>query len=449
MVRSGIAEHVIGIEPLRQARRAASPATSGASCVEGDAAAARAGGRCAHRRDRPARPGLHHLHQRHQRRAARGAAAPRRDPVQRRRRGRSAGRRFRLGRRAVPVVPAAEPRARAHRRAVTCRSALGAEIWFAEGLDKLASNIEEAQPTFMVVVPRLFEVLRGADHQAGREAGPVRRTSCSTRRSRSPSAAPPATRRLTDWPIEMLLDRDAAAQDQRALRRADQGAGLGRRAAQSRGRRVLRIDGPGHAAGLRPDRKPRRWSAATTPRPGSSWTPSARRCAGSRSGSPRTARSSCAASWSCSATGSNQAETAKTIIDGWLHTGDIGHLDERGRIVITDRKKDIIVNDKGDNIAPQKLEGMLTLQPEIAQAMVSGDKRPYVVGADRARRRMGVRMGPGQRREVRPRRAAGAARVPQRGARGDRPGQRRAVGDREGPPVRLRRRAVHHRERAR
>ena len=75
----------------------------------------------------------------------------------------------------------------------------------------------------------------------------------------------------------------------------------------------------------------------------------------------------------------NEEETAKTIQGGWLHTGDIGHLDDRGRIMITDRKKDIIVNDKGDNIAPQKLEGMLTLQPEIAQAMVSGDKRPYVV----------------------------------------------------------------------
>jgi long-chain acyl-CoA synthetase len=76
----------------------------------------------------------------------------------------------------------------------------------------------------------------------------------------------------------------------------------------------------------------------------------------------------------------NDAETARTIQDGWLHTGDIGHLDHKGRIVITDRKKDMIVNDKGDNVAPQKIEGMLTLQPEIAQAMVSGDKRPYVVG---------------------------------------------------------------------
>jgi long-chain acyl-CoA synthetase len=51
-----------------------------------------------------------------------------------------------------------------------------------------------------------------------------------------------------------------------------------------------------------------------------------------------------------------------------------------GPIKITDRKKDMIVNDKGDNVSPQKIEGMLTLQPEIAQAMVSGDKRPYVVG---------------------------------------------------------------------
>ena len=65
--------------------------------------------------------------------------------------------------------------------------------------------------------------------------------------------------------------------------------------------------------------------------------------------------------------------------DGWLATGDVGHLDEKGRIVITDRKKDLIVNDKGDNVSPQRVEGMLTLQPEIAQAMVYGDRRPHLV----------------------------------------------------------------------
>jgi long-chain acyl-CoA synthetase len=75
----------------------------------------------------------------------------------------------------------------------------------------------------------------------------------------------------------------------------------------------------------------------------------------------------------------NEAETARVLKDGWLHTGDIGEIDARGRIRITDRKKDLIINDKGDNIAPQKVEGMLTLQPEIGQAMIAGDRRPYMV----------------------------------------------------------------------
>jgi long-chain acyl-CoA synthetase len=72
-------------------------------------------------------------------------------------------------------------------------------------------------------------------------------------------------------------------------------------------------------------------------------------------------------------------ESARVLQDGWLATGDVGHLDDKGRIVITDRKKDLIVNDKGDNVSPQRVEGMLTLQPEIAQAMVYGDRRPYLV----------------------------------------------------------------------
>ncbi len=76
----------------------------------------------------------------------------------------------------------------------------------------------------------------------------------------------------------------------------------------------------------------------------------------------------------------NDAETQRALKDGWLHTGDIGHIDDAGRIAITDRKKDLIVNDKGDNVAPQRVEGMLTLEPEISQAMVVGDKRPHLVG---------------------------------------------------------------------
>ena len=75
----------------------------------------------------------------------------------------------------------------------------------------------------------------------------------------------------------------------------------------------------------------------------------------------------------------NPDATAEAISDGWLHTGDIGELDNHGHLKITDRKKDIIVNSGGDNIAPQRIEGFLDLQPEIAQSMVYGDKKPNIV----------------------------------------------------------------------
>ena len=68
-----------------------------------------------------------------------------------------------------------------------------------------------------------------------------------------------------------------------------------------------------------------------------------------------------------------------SLVDGWLRTGDIGYLDGDNYLIITDRKKDIIVNSGGDNIAPARVEGRLTLRSEIAQAMVQGDKRPYLV----------------------------------------------------------------------
>jgi long-chain acyl-CoA synthetase len=70
-------------------------------------------------------------------------------------------------------------------------------------------------------------------------------------------------------------------------------------------------------------------------------------------------------------------DTAATIRDGWLHTGDIGELD-RGYLRITDRKKDIIVLSGGENVSPAKIEGMLMAETEIAQAVVTGEGRSGV-----------------------------------------------------------------------
>ena len=74
----------------------------------------------------------------------------------------------------------------------------------------------------------------------------------------------------------------------------------------------------------------------------------------------------------------DEAATAATIRDGWLHTGDIGTVDKDGYITITGRKKDIIVNSGGENIAPGRVEALLTIEPEIEQAMVDGDRRPWL-----------------------------------------------------------------------
>ena len=75
----------------------------------------------------------------------------------------------------------------------------------------------------------------------------------------------------------------------------------------------------------------------------------------------------------------NKIETDKILKDNWLYTGDIGEIDQEGYLKITDRKKDIIVNAGGDNIAPSKIENLLANYPDIIQSYIYGDKKNYLV----------------------------------------------------------------------
>jgi long-chain acyl-CoA synthetase len=254
---------------------------------------------------------------------------------------------------------------------------LGANIWFAEGLDKLSSNLEEAQPTFMIVVPRLFEVLRDKMIRAIEKQGKLANFLLG-RAIRLGERQIAGKAGLASKPDDLLL-----AATLRPKIRAKFG-----------GRIKALVSG---GAPLNPEVGGFFQAMGLTMLQGYGQTESApvasvnRPSAGIRMdtvGPPlRGVEAKIAADGEILLRGElvmkgywqNPEDTARALEGGWLHTGDIGHLDEGGRIKITDRKKDIIVNDKGDNIAPQKLEGMLTLQPEIAQAMVSGDKRPYVV----------------------------------------------------------------------
>lgn len=255
---------------------------------------------------------------------------------------------------------------------------LGAQIWYAEGLEKLGGNIEEVRPTIMVVVPRLFEVLRTRIMKQVEKQGKLASGLLS-------SAVALAGRRSTgkggllDWPLDKVLEK---------LLRPKIRARFG-------GRVKALVSG---GAPLNPEIGLFFQGVGLTLLQGYGQTESGPIASVNRPstgikmdtvGTPLHATEvRIAADGEILLRGElvmhgywrNEAETARVLKDGWLHTGDIGHIDAAGRIVITDRKKDMIVNDKGDNISPQKVEGMLTLQPEIAQAMVIGDKRPYIVG---------------------------------------------------------------------
>ena len=256
--------------------------------------------------------------------------------------------------------------------------AVGAEIYYAEGLEKLASNIEETRPTIMVVVPRLFEVLRQrimkqVDKQGGAAKALMDRAlNLGARKSEG-------RYRLGDKTLNLVLERLLRPKIRqrfggRIKAMVSGGAPLNPEVGlffEAMGLTMLQGYGQTEAGPVISCNRPRAGIAMHTVGPPM------------RGVEIRIAEDGeilCRGELVMKGYWQNKAETERTLRDGWLHTGDIGHLDEKGRIVITDRKKDMIVNDKGDNVAPQKLEGMLTLRPEIAQAMVSGDKRPYIVG---------------------------------------------------------------------
>ena len=105
----------------------------------------------------------------------------------------------------------------------------------------------------------------------------------------------------------------------------------------------------------------------------------ASRSRASRCASATTARCSSRARTSSKGYYKNEDATRETLEGGWLHTGDLGRLDEDGFLYITGRKKDIIITAGGKNITPANLENGLKQSRWISQAVVIGDRRPYLI----------------------------------------------------------------------
>ncbi len=253
---------------------------------------------------------------------------------------------------------------------------LGAEIYYSEGLEKLASNIEEVRPTIMVVVPRLFEVLRTRItkqiEKQGRFANMLLDRAVYLGGKRAAG-----TTTLLDAPMNLLLKATLLPKISkrfggRIKAMVSGGAPLNPEVGiffDSIGLTFLQGFGQTEAAPVISCNRPRAGLKHDTVGPP---LPDVEVRIAEDGEILVRGELVMHGYWR------NEEETARVLKNGWLHTGDIGVIDDKGRIKITDRKKDIIVNDKGDNVAPQKVEGMLTLQPEIVQAMIAGDKRPYM-----------------------------------------------------------------------
>jgi long-chain acyl-CoA synthetase len=255
---------------------------------------------------------------------------------------------------------------------------VGAQIYYAEGLEKLVSNIEEVRPTIMVVVPRLFEVIRARMLKAVEKQGKAANFLLAQALKLGAKDYEHGLS-VFDRPMNMVVDRlfrpkIAKRFGGRMKAMVAGGAPLNPEIGvffHSIGLTLLQGYGQTEAGPVISCNRPRVGLKMDTVGP-----------------PLKNTEVRIAADGEICVRGElvmhgywrNEAETARVLVDGWLLTGDIGHIDDQGRIVITDRKKDIIVNDKGDNVSPQRVEGMLTLQPEIQQAMVHGDKRPHLVG---------------------------------------------------------------------
>lgn len=256
---------------------------------------------------------------------------------------------------------------------------MGSEIYYAEGIETLGVNMGEAHPTFMTAVPRLYEtmharIMRGIEQQGGTKEKLFRKTlELGLKYHEDPKSLTFGERILNALLDKLVRNKIRGRFGGKLKAMISGGAPLNPdigKFFQALGLTILQGYGLTESAPLISANMPDNVKMHTV---GPPVLDTEVRIADD---GEILARGELLMNgyWR------NEKATREAIVDGWLHTGDIGVLDEDGCLQITDRKKDIIVNSGGDNIAPQRIEGFLTLETEIAQAMVYGDKRSHLVG---------------------------------------------------------------------
>lgn len=255
---------------------------------------------------------------------------------------------------------------------------IGAQIYCAESVEALPVNMIEARPTIMTAVPRLYEtmhrrILAGVERQGGLKARLFfKALELGTKRYHDPKSLT-LGERIVDVIVDKLVrDKVRGRFGGRLKALVSGGAALNPEIGiffTALGLRLLQGYGQTESAPVIACNRPSRVRLETV-------------------GPPLTdVEVKTAEDGELLVRGelvmqgywNDPAATAATIKDGWLHTGDIGVIEPDGYIRITDRKKDFIKNSGGDMIAPARVEAALVMTPEIAQAMVYGDRKPHLV----------------------------------------------------------------------
>ena len=256
---------------------------------------------------------------------------------------------------------------------------IGAQIYYAEGPDKIAQNLQEVRPTIMTAVPRLYEVLhdrirRGVELAGGSKAKLFQKALDLGRKRHETPEALGLGEKLTNGVLDLLVRKKVAGRFGGRLKTfVSGGAALNPDIGNfflALGVGILQGYGQTEASPVISCNRPTKTRIETV----------GPALAGVEIKIADDGEILVRGELLMKGYWRDADTTAATIIDGWLHTGDIGVIEDDGYLKITDRKKDIIVNSGGDNIAPARVEGVITLETEIAQAMVYGDKRPNLVG---------------------------------------------------------------------
>lgn len=255
---------------------------------------------------------------------------------------------------------------------------IGAEIYYCEGADKLMNNLVEVKPTIVTLVPRLYEVMyqrvlanlkRGTKLQQRMFDMALK---IGIKRYEAPKTLTVAERLIDPVLDKLVRDKVRGRFGGRLLALVSGGAALNYRIGlffHALGLPVYQGYGQTEAGPVISANVPGRPKLHTVGPP----------FAGVDVKIAEDGEILVRGEMVMKGYWRDPEATAQTVRDGWLHTGDIGLLDEDNYLIITDRKRDVIVLSGGDNVSPAKVEGILSLEPEIAQAMVHGDKRPSLV----------------------------------------------------------------------